>query len=229
MSTPDDEGTAVPPVFVDIDEPFDTEPEKPATPPPPPAEPPKRVIPKLPKQDQLKISDAEMRAGIPAKAAAAANLKLRGASYQKIAEVLEYEHPRDAQSDVLKVLAMTHSPDEWETMRVVAGARAEMLLEQALDMASADYLVDATTGEHLPNDERRLWHAAAGVALMNWVTITGAKAPSKVEITPGEVQLENIVRELIDRTGHTEVHEADVLELEVLPPDAGNPDDDIYG
>lgn len=218
---------AVPPNFLNLDEP-----EAPAPPPPPKVEgKAPAIIPVLPKRKPISISNAETRGGVPAKAAAAANMKLRGASYANIAEVLEYENPAAAQADVLKVLAMTHSPEEWETMRVVAAARAEMLLEQSVAMASADFLVDEATGERIPNSERRLWHGAAQTDLMNWVAITGAKAPSKIEVTPGEVQLERLVAQMIERSGHSEVHEADVLELDQLPsaPDGGPDDLDVYG
>lgn len=218
---------AVPPNFLNLDEPAE-----PAAPAPPKVEgKAPAVIPVLPKRKPISVTNAEMKGGVPAKAAAAANMKLRGASYADIAEVLEYENPAAAQADVLKVLAMTHSPEEWETMRVVAAARAEMLLEQSVAMASADYLVDETTNERIPNTERRMWHGAAQTDLMNWVAITGAKAPSKIEVTPGEVQLEKLVGQMIERMGHAEVREADVLELDQIPstPEGGEDDLDVYG
>lgn len=217
------------PIYIDLGEP--PKPDAAAAPPPKVDGKTPAIIPVLPKRQRIDLTSTETKAGIPAKGAAAANMKLRGASYQQIAETLEYENAAAAQADVLKVLAATHSPDEWETMRVVAAGRAEMLLEQSLAMASADYLEDATTHEKIPNSERRLWHGTAQTDLMNWVAITGAKAPSKIEITPGEVQLERLVQQMIERSGHNEVHEADVLDLEQIPsaPDGGDDDLDVYG
>lgn len=223
--TPPSGGDAIPPNFLNIDEP-PTAPHKGSSdydkPPP--------VIPRAPKRKALALTGVD-KGGIPEKAAAAANMKLRGASYQDIAEVCEYANAAEAQAAVLKVLAATHSPDEWETMRVIAAARAELLLEQSLAMASADYLIDDTTGERIPNDDRRLWHGAAQTDLMNWVGITGAKAPAKVEVTPGDVTLERIVNQILERSGHREVHEADVLELDQIPPGPSATDDDLdlYG
>lgn len=172
-------------------------------------------IPTLPK-NEVALTGDEVRAGISQRARAAVNLKLAGASYVDIAETLEFPSPEAAKREVERALAVTHSPDEWETLRLVAAARAEQMFARSSAMAAADYLV-LEDGEKVPNMEKLAWHRQAGVDLMNHATITGAKAPAKIEITPDEEKLDSIVTALVQRMGHEDILDAEVLELEQLP------------
>lgn len=177
-------------------------------------------IPVLPDREPP-LSDAEVKRGVSNRARSAANLKVEGYTYQEIADMLELDDAADAKRLVESVLAAIHGPGDLETLRLVVTARAEKLLKQSMAMASADYLVDSQSGskKRLPNPDRLRWHQQASADLMNYATITGAKAPQRLEITPGEADLDKIVELMLHRGGFVEVEEADVLELEAIPVD----------
>lgn len=169
----------------------------------------------LPKAEPPDSSEV-VRAGVSQRAKAATNLKLEGASYQEIAEVMEYESAADAKRDVERTLAATHGPEEYETMRLMATARAERQFARSVAMAGADFLVDDEGTRHA-NTEKLRWHQQASADLRLLVDITGAKAPTKLEVTPGEVAMERLVQQVLERTGHQEILEAEVLDLEQVP------------
>ena len=83
-------------------------------------------------------------------------------------------------------------------------------------MAGADFLVDED-GNRIPNRDKLRWHQQAGIDLMNHVQITGAKAPTKIEVTPDEARMEEIVAELLRRSGEENILEAEVIDLDVIP------------
>ena len=175
----------------------------------------KEAIPSLPKPEKP-LSDVEVRRGVTNRDRSAVNLKLAGASYQEIADTLELRSAVEAKRIVERTLAATHSPDDWQTLRMVAGARAEQLFQRSLAMAGADFLVDED-GNRIPNRDKLRWHQQAGIDLMNHVQITGAKAPTKIEVTPDEVRMEEIVAELLRRSGEENILEAEVIDLDVIP------------
>lgn len=202
------------PVHLDLEEPKDA--KKPARKGGKKAEKPKKVvIPTLP-PPQKPLTDSEVRRGVSNRDKSAVNLKLAGASYQEIADTLDFRDAMDAKRTVERALAATHSPDDWETLRMVEGARAEQLFARSLAMASADFLVDEE-GNRIPNLDKLRWHQQAAADLMNHALITGAKAPAKIEITPDDSKLEAIVNEMMSRLGHEEIIEADVIELTAIP------------
>lgn len=158
----------------------------------------------------------DLKRGVSQRDRAAVNLKLNGASYVEICDTLEYESPDEAQRSVVRALALTHSSDDWETLRLVEGARAEKLLANSIAMATADYL-ETDEGERIPNRDKLAWHRQAGVDLMNHAIITGAKAPAKIEVTPGQEEIDRIVHMLAERAGHETIIDAEVLEIGELP------------
>lgn len=172
-------------------------------------------IPQLPKASKP-LTDVEVRRGVSNRDKSAVNLKLAGASYQEIADALDLKSAAEAKRAVERTLAATHAPEEWQTLRMLAAARAEDLFKRSLAMASADYLV-LDDGERVPNTEKLRWHQQAAADLMNHVQITGAKAPTKIEITPDEARMEEIVSEMLRRSGEENIIEADVIELDVIP------------
>ena len=181
---------------------------------------------KLPEREKP-LRPSEVAHGVTQRAKACANMRLDGASFMEIAEVLEYRDAAEAKRDFQRALAATHPPEDWETMRHMESARAEKLFKQSIAMASADYLLDEE-GNKVANTEKLKWHQQAAADLMNHAVISGAKAPTKMEITPGEAQLEQIVEQLIARSGHEVVHEAEVLELTQIPAlESGEGGDDL--
>ena len=178
-------------------------------------EPKKVVIPSLPPAEKP-LTDVEVRRGVSNRDKSAVNLKLAGASYQEIADTLELDSAGDAKRIVERALAATHSPDDWQTLRTIAAARAEEMFSRSLAMAKADYLV-TEDGERVPNTDKRMWHNEARNDLVNLVQITGAKAPTKIEITPDEARMEEIVAELLARSGAEDILDAEVIELAEVP------------
>lgn len=170
------------------------------------------------------LKSTEVVRGVSQRAKSCANMRLEGASFIEIAEVLEYEDAKAAKRDFQRALAATHPPEDWETMRQMEVARAERLFKQSLAMASADYLVD-DEGNRVANTDRLRWHQQAASDLMNHAVISGAKAPTKLEITPGEAQLEELVEQMLSRAGHEITHEAEVLELTQIPTLVGDLED----
>lgn len=185
----------------------------------------------LPPAKALEIIPGRERAGISDRARSAANLKVDGYTYQEIAEILEFTDAKSAKREVERVLALTHSTDEYETLRLLAATRAEQRLRLSSQMAGAAFLVvtDEDGVETRVVNERQLaWHQAAANDLMNWATIVGAKAPTKIEITPDVDAMEALVSRIASAAGHEDLVEADVLELDVIPdlPDPEEPDDE---
>lgn len=170
------------------------------------------------------LKSTEVSRGISVRAKSCANMRLEGASFLEIAEALEYADAREAKRDFLRAMAASHPPEDWETMRHMETLRAEKLFRQSLAMASTDYLVDEH-GNKVPNTDKLKWHQQAASDLMNHATISGAKAPAKLEITPGEAQFESLVSQMLERSGHSVTEEADVLELSQV----SDPDDDEGG
>lgn len=185
-------------------------------------DPPVPKVTRLPDRPRLPaLTASEVTRGLSQRARACVNMRLEGASFMEIADFLEYESPQEAKRDCERALAATHPPEDWETLRQMASARAEKLFQNSFAHAQADYLIDSD-GNQVPNAEKRQWHAQAATDLMNYATISGAKAPTKVEVTPGEVQMERLVEQMLARSGHQVVEEADVLELTASPTEDGD-------
>lgn len=187
-------------------------------------------IPVLPPPEPVLTGD-EIKRGISDKARSAANLKVEaGRTFQEIAEILELPDAATARRLVQSVLANIHPIEDLETMRMVMAARYEKQFSRSVAMAGADFLVDKETGQKLPNHERLKWHQQASNDLMMLATVTGAKAPAKVEVTPGEADYDTIVSALLERMGHEEVAEAEVIEFRQIeaefPADVVDDDDE---
>lgn len=174
------------------------------------------TIPRLPEPSKPLTGD-ELKGGISERDRSAVNLRLDGASYLEIADLLEYKDAATARRAIERALAKTHSPEEWDSLRMIAAARAEKRYALSSAMAGAVFLVDSDTGEKIANTEQLRWHQQAGIDLMNWATITGAKAPTKIDITPDEERMDQIVSQILERSGYEEILDADVLELDVIP------------
>ena len=185
----------------------------------------KPEIPRLPDKEVAVITGDEVRRGVSDRARAAANLKVEGYTYAEIADKLEFESPQDAKRAVESVLAAIHGPGDYETLRLIATARLEAQIKRTTAMAGADFLV-LEDGSQVPNVDKLRWHQAASTDIMNWAIVTGAKAPTKVEITPDEAALERLVAEIATRTGHEDIIEVDVLELTQVPEPDYDDDDE---
>lgn len=209
------------PMYMEFDEPphpWDDAPRRPKK---------KRAkIPRLPDK-QIVLSD-ELRRGVSERSRAAANLRVEGYSYVEIAELLEYETPEGAEKAVMTVLAAIHGDDDYATVRMIVERRAEEQFRRSFAMGGADYLV-LENGKKVANTEKLRWHQQASNDLMNYAIITGTKAPTRIEVSPGEAEMERIAAEILRRQGVQQIVDAEVIELEVIPEitagDSGAEDD----
>lgn len=169
------------------------------------------VIPVLP---ETHIPIDEIRGNPNRRSRACVNLRIERVPWDEIVRLLEYESIEQARADYLRVIAAMHRPEEAETMRAATIANAETLLRRSMQMASADFLVDVENPDKkIPNRERLRWHQQAGQDLNLYATITGVKAPIKVEVTPTEEQYSILTAALLQARGIEPIIEAEVLEL----------------
>lgn len=172
------------------------------------------VIPVLP---ETTVPIEEIRGNPGLRSRACVNLRVERTPWHEIVRLLEYDTVEQARADYLRTLASMHKPEEAETMRALTIANAEQLLHRSMQMASANFLVDAEHPEKkIPNREQLRWHAQAGQDLNLLATITGVKAPLKVEITPTEEQYALLTAAVLQARGVQPIIEAEVLELEEL-------------
>lgn len=172
-------------------------------------------IPVLP---QSNVPIEEIRGNPTMRARACVNLRIERTPWAEIVRLLEYDTVEQARADFLRAIASMHKPEEAETMRLLTIANAEQLLQRSMAMASADFLVDVDSPtKKIPNRDRLRWHAQAGTDLNLLATITGVKAPLRVEITPTEEQYELLTAAVLQARGVEPIIEAEVLELEELP------------
>lgn len=186
-------------------------------PPNPDAEAKEATIARLPERDPAEYpTDDRLVRGVSNRNRTAAKLWAMHKSYDYIAERCDFPSAAAAKRAVESVISATLVPEEIETMRLKVVQTAETLLADALEMAKADHLVDGD-GTPVENVDRLRWHAQASAVLRDLAMYTGAKAPTKVEFTPGEAEMERLVNQMLAKAGHQEVLEADVIELHVMP------------
>lgn len=181
--------------------------------------PGKELIPRAP-QPEAPLTGDEVKRGVSDRARTVAKYKELGYSYLEIADLLGLTDAKEAQRIHHSVIAATLSPDSIETQRAIVLARAEALFKNSFAMARAEHLVAEDEDGNpidVPNSDRLRWHQVAAADMMNIATLTGAKAPTKIEFTPGEADLERMVEEFVRRAGHEDIMDADVLELEQIP------------
>ncbi|HCS61400.1 MAG TPA: hypothetical protein DIW46_08395 [Microbacterium sp.] len=131
------------------------------------------------------------------------HLRVLGKTWAEIAQTVGFANDANAIRAVRRYVGRLPEPDAEET-RTVWRARMEHLWSAAAR--------DAEVGR--PGAIR------AGVAVaQRAAALDGLDAPTRYEFTPAEAQLEQLVQQLVARSGHVEVveAEADVLELDVLP------------
>jgi hypothetical protein len=172
------------------------------------------VIPVLPAST---VPIEEIRGKPDRRARACVNLRIERTPWPEVVRLLEYSSLEEARADFLKAIASMHREEEAETMRLLTIANAELLLQRSMAMAGADFFVDAEDPEHkIPNRDRLRWHAQAGADLNLLATITGVKAPLRVEVTPTEEQYAALTAAVLAARGVSPVVEAEVLELEEI-------------
>lgn len=149
--------------------------------------------------------DQGLRRARNRKADAAVQLKMAGATWAEIAEVLGYPTPRQALVAVERALVRQLSTEQDKAaMRALAGARLERLLRsvwpKAVDPDSPDHLTAASKARELLADHRKLF---------------GLDAPTEVIVhDPTRTELEAWVAKVL--AGRTVVEEYDIIDGETV-------------
>lgn len=187
----------------------------------------RQSIPELP---SLEVDPATV--GKPdRRSVACVNMRLAGAPFHEIARSLEYANAAQAKAAYIAALANTNPTEDWETLRQTEALRAEQQLARSVAMASADYLIVHSTAidedgneveieEHIPNTDKLRWHEQAGKDLALHAMITGAKAPTRVEVSADAQELNQMVQVLLQAKGEQAAVEAEIWDAEEVPDEA---------
>lgn len=184
----------------------------------------RQQVPVLP---SLEVDPADIRKP-DQRAVACVNMRLNGAPFHEIAKQLEYVDAAQAKAAYISALARTNPPEDWETMRQMEVLRAESLLRRSLAMASADYLIvrrvvedeeghEYEVEEQVPNTEKLRWHEQASKDLALHATISGAKAPARVEVSADTQELNQMVQVLLQAQNADRAIEAEIWDVDVVP------------
>lgn len=192
-----------------------------------PKKPPRERIPVVPRT----VVDVAELAKPDQRSIACVNMKLAGTPWVVIAKELGYASPRAAEQAYIAALAGMYPVESWETLRQTEALRAEMAINQAAVMATTDYFVDAKDKSvRIPNTEKRLWHEQLLKAIALHATITGAKAPTRIEVTADTQELNAMVQVLLQQRAtdgdEIVVEEASIWDIDELPPAVDNPVED---
>ncbi len=180
-----------------------------------PATTPRRTlrdrIPTLPKV----TVDPDVLTKPDQRAVATVNMKLAGASFVDIARELSYATPKDAETAFISALSTMYPISSWEILRQEAALRAEERLRRSHAMATADYFVDANDPEHkIANVDKLRWHEMEGKDLALLVTITGAKAPARMEINADTAMLAQMAAAVLAGQANQPELEASVWDID---------------
>jgi hypothetical protein len=184
----------------------------------------RRIIPVLPKIE-IDASEIEITGPVTRRDRAVVNMRITGASFQKISDVLDLGSATEAKKILYATLAKTHPEEDWDTLRQLEIARADQLLEQAMSMAGADYFVDHEDPDILiPNEDKIRWAGVAQSALALHATITGAKAPVRMEVTPTDHEYAILVQKMLELEGKAPPKEYDILDAEEVTDEESGPE-----
>lgn len=137
---------------------------------------------------------------------AAIGMRVAGANYSEIAEVLEYSSVEQARSAVERGLAATATPEDRERMREIASRRLERLLrglwKKATDETHPEQLSATRTALALVDRHIRLW---------------GLDAPGEMVVySPSAGEMEAWVASMVSRLRSQLPEEVDIIDGEVL-------------
>lgn len=175
-------------------------------------------LPEMPRMDPAKLAKPEQRQ------VACVNMKLAGASFHDIAKELSYASADAARTAYYSALANMHPPEDIETLRQAEGLRAEALFRTSLAMATATHFVatekDEVTGEEyevmIANTERLKWHEQAAKDLALHAAITGAKAPTRMEVNASAEEINRVVHLIVQNQDGEIAQEASIWDMDEI-------------
>lgn len=142
---------------------------------------------------------------------AAIGMRVAGANYSEIAEVLEYATVDAARTAVERGLAATATEEDRQRQRELASRRLERLLrglwKKATDEEHPEHLSATRTALALVDRHIRLW---------------GLDAPSEMVVySPTAGEMEAWVASMVQRVKGSLPEEVDIIEGEVVDEDGG--------
>jgi hypothetical protein len=137
---------------------------------------------------------------------AAIALKVAGANYSEIADVLEYSSVEQARSAVERGLAATASEEDRKQQREIASRRLERVLRslwsKATDEEHPEHLSAARTALAYIDRHIRLW---------------GTDAPSEMVVySPAQGEIETWIASMVQHVRKGLPQEADILDAEIV-------------
>lgn len=143
-------------------------------------------------------------------AQAALSLKLSGASYTQIAQMLDYSSAYRARSAVERVLASAaDSAEDRDMMRELTKRRLDRLLQSVMGKA-----VDTSDPEHLAYNARAL------AIIDRSAKMYGLDAPTQVQITPTHEKVQEYLQKFTEVVGaDKDAEEADIMDAEIIEDD----------
>lgn len=144
----------------------------------------------------------------PRSARSAAAMKIAGATYEEIAQVLDYVNASAARSAVEQVLAeTTDETQDYRALRALANRRLDGLLKAAYPKA-----IDKDSPEQLAYMQKSLQ------IIDRQAKLNGIDAPQVISlVTPTAEEFDKVVQQLVQVKGAPAAPEADIFQLEQGP------------
>jgi hypothetical protein len=176
------------------------------------------------------------RRASPRSVQAAVSLKIAGASYQEIAETLNYVSPATARAAVEQGLADAYEAKDTASLRRITSARLEALWRLAWKNAEIEEVeVWRGSGEDtypvmVRNPEQAAYIRLGMDIAGRYAKLHGLDAPTQLSISPGAVELEETVTLLVAAAKRGTPAEADIfaeeeiVDADVVPGPEDEPD-----
>lgn len=133
-------------------------------------------------------------------------MRVRGADWATIARTVGYSNPQNAMRAVRRFAGRLPEPTAAD-LRSLWRERLEYLWP----MAARD----------VENGRPGATRAAVAIA-QRAAQLDGLDAPQQLQLTADDAVVERLVSEMMRRTGHEEIEDADVIDLDVLEIEAGD-------
>lgn len=148
---------------------------------------------------------------------AAVSLKIAGATYEEIADKLNYTSPAAARAAVEQGLADAYDAKDTASLRRITSARLESLWRLAWEEAQRDEIEVWKTrdGEAYPvmerNPERAAYIRLSMDIASRYAKLHGLDAPTQISVSPGAIELEETVAKLVAVAKRGQHSEADIF------------------
>lgn len=155
-------------------------------------------------------------------ARAAANMKYEGASYEEIADFLDYKDPAMARRVVEEAIARAYPDESHESLFRITAARLEKLLHGLSGRVGPDIPYRDDMGETVPdgrggvlmvpNPDQLAYVKVAGDLIARQMRLHGLEAPTRVQITPDAAEFERAIQLLTATKREEQGGEADIFD-----------------